>query len=190
MLKAARDVLKEMKEEEAREETREALLERVQALQSLAQLFAENNDWQAAIEAQEKLVRVKKADEQAFAFLGRLYQKAGKKGIKTFVNGEPVSFDVPPVIENGRTLVPIRAVAESLKAKVQWIEKTKTVIIERDGVVVKLTINQRVAIVNGRKVMLDVPATIRGGRTIVPMRFISEALGAKVEWIQEGRSSS
>lgn len=84
--------------------------------------------------------------------------------------------------ENGRTLVPVRFVAESLGAKVGWESKTQTVPITRDVQSIVLTINQNVVQVDGEAVTLDTKAILSGGRTFVPLRFVSEVLGALVDW--------
>jgi len=84
--------------------------------------------------------------------------------------------------ENGRTLVPVRFVAESLGAKVGWESKTQTVPITRDDQSIVLTIDQNVVQVDGKAVTLDTKAILSGGRTFVPLRFVSEVLGAKVDW--------
>ncbi|MGQ9557508.1 MAG: stalk domain-containing protein [Desulfurispora sp.] len=96
--------------------------------------------------------------------------------------GQEMKFDVPPMIENDRTLVPLRAIFEALGAKVDWEEATQTVTATKDDVVIKLTIGSNKASKNGQEVVLDVPAKKVNNRTLVPLRFVSEALGAKVGW--------
>lgn len=86
------------------------------------------------------------------------------------------------VNENGRTLVPVRFIAESLGAKVGWESKSQSVPIERGDQSIILTIDKSVALVNGKEVVFDSKAILSGGRTFVPLRFVSEVLGAKVEW--------
>ncbi|MEW6426100.1 MAG: N-acetylmuramoyl-L-alanine amidase [Bacillota bacterium] len=106
--------------------------------------------------------------------------------VKVQVAGREVTFDVPPVIENGRTLVPLRGIAEALGARVAWEEKSKTVTIAKDGetgsITVKLTVGKTIALKNTEKIALDVPAKIIQNRTMVPLRFVGEALGAAVRW--------
>lgn len=99
-----------------------------------------------------------------------------------FIDNQPVTFDVPPVIDNSRTLVPLRTIFVSLGAAVEWDGPTQTVTATRASTSIVLTIGQTTAYVNGDAVILDVPARIIEGRTLVPLRFIGEALGADVEW--------
>ena len=102
--------------------------------------------------------------------------------ISVTINGVKQNYDVMPVIINGRTLVPMRAIFESLGAKVGWIDHSKTVTGTRNNKTVKLKIDDYMAYIDGKETILDVPATIINSRTMVPVRFISEMLGEKVEW--------
>ena len=109
--------------------------------------------------------------------------KYPKDKVKVTVNGNHVSFDEAPVIKNGRTLVPLRAIFEKLGADVNWDENTKTITASRSGVNVKLQIDSNVMDVNGYlKKELEVSATIINSRTFVPVRAISEAFSCNVEW--------
>ncbi|MFF3924037.1 copper amine oxidase N-terminal domain-containing protein [Paenibacillus lactis] len=86
------------------------------------------------------------------------------------------------VDENGRTLVPVRFIAEKMGANVGWEPKTMTVPIEQDDLHIVLTIGESKALVNGQEMVFDTRAITSGGRTFVPLRFVSEALGAEVDW--------
>ena len=101
---------------------------------------------------------------------------------RVVVDGQPMGFDQPPVVAGGRVLVPLRGVFEHLGATVLWNPATNVVTAQRADTQMQLAIGSRQAIVNGRVVTLDVPATIVGGRTLVPLRFVSEAMGAQVDW--------
>jgi hypothetical protein len=103
---------------------------------------------------------------------------------RVILNGQELAFSVPPVIEQGRILVPLRVIFEALGANVNWDDRTRTVTATNGGTGVKLIIGGQ-AYKNNQPVTLDVPAKIIGGRTLVPLRFVSEALGAKVDWDTE-----
>ena len=108
--------------------------------------------------------------------------------ISVIVNGMSVVFDQPPIIENGRTLVPLRAIFESLGAEVEWDQPTQTVTAVRGDTTIALTIGSRILTKNGEEVMLDVPAQIVNSRTLVPVRAIAESFGAEVGWDQNTRT--
>ncbi|MBR0596692.1 N-acetylmuramoyl-L-alanine amidase family protein [Sinanaerobacter chloroacetimidivorans] len=108
--------------------------------------------------------------------------------VKLVINNEQVTADVMPFIQNDRTLVPARAVFEALGGTVNWDQSNYIVTIEYDGVIVILKINDTVATVNGRNKTLDVPATIKNGRTMIPVRFVAEELGFLVGWINSTRT--
>ena len=102
--------------------------------------------------------------------------------IKITINEEAKTFDVMPVIVDGRTLVPMRGIFEALGAEVGWDDATKTVTGTTPKVTVKLQIGSKLAVVNSNAKTLDVPAQIVEGRTMVPVRFIAESMGCKVDW--------
>jgi len=102
--------------------------------------------------------------------------------IKLVINGSPVATDVAPVLQSGRTLVPIRVIMENLGAQVDWSDRTETVTINGAGKTIVLKIGSRAATVNGAEIALDTSAQIISKRTFVPLRFVSEAMGANVAW--------
>ncbi len=108
--------------------------------------------------------------------------------VSVVLDGKKIWFpDAQAYIDaNQRTLVPVRFVAESLGAKVGWEGKSRTVPISRDGQDISLAIGSTTAIVNGKQIELDTQAVMTGGRTFVPLRFVSEVLGAEVKW--EGKT--
>jgi len=113
---------------------------------------------------------------------------AGAQQIRVTVNGDPVQFrTASPRYVDGRVLVPLRGVFEQLGAFVEWHPETRTVTAVKSDTDVKLGIGQRTAWVNGQSQTLDVPATLISGSTMVPLRFISEALGAQVQWSDNER---
>ncbi len=102
--------------------------------------------------------------------------------ITVMVDGEKVNFDQKPIIENGRTLVPVRAIFEKLGAEVSYDDKNKEVYAELGTRFVSLVIGSNEMKTNDSTMHLDVPAKIMNGRTLVPIRAISEGFGAKVSW--------
>jgi len=102
--------------------------------------------------------------------------------ISVLVNSRLLDLDVPPIIEEGRTLAPVRAITESLGAYVSWNEQERRVEVELDKRKLVLFIDDTTAYVDGIPKQLDVPARIVEGRTLVPARFISESLRAVVDW--------
>jgi outer membrane protein assembly factor BamB len=98
------------------------------------------------------------------------------------VNGELFTLDVPPVIMVGSTLVPLRFIGEAFGAEIEWEPKTRQITYSLYGTRIVLWVNTIEAEVNGITVRLSQPPSIIAGRTMVPVRFISENLGAKVEW--------
>lgn len=107
--------------------------------------------------------------------------------ILVFIDGELLVPDDPPVIEDGRTLAPMRAFFEALGAEVKWESETETAIGIRNETVVEIPIGSTEPTVNGEIEKIQVPAKIINGRTYIPLRFVGEALGDEVEWDGEER---
>lgn len=105
----------------------------------------------------------------------------GYNQINVLVNDSWIDFDVPPVIEDGRTLVPVRKIADALGCTTKWIPPG-AVSVDRGNTHIDLKINNKTAYVNGRAYTLDVPPRIIGNRTLLPLRFLSESLGLQVGW--------
>ena len=110
---------------------------------------------------------------------------ASAGAIDLYVDNDLINTDTPPTIVDGRTLVPVRAIFESIGATVTWDADTRTATGVRGDVVVSIQIDNTTAYVNGQPQTLDVPAKIINGRTMVPARFISEAMGCDVTWYQD-----
>lgn len=98
------------------------------------------------------------------------------------LNGNQLHFDVQPIIVSGRTLVPLRIIFESLGSSVDWDNDTQTVTAYKNGMTISLQIGSYWAYKNDEAVELDVPSQLIYGRTLVPLRFVSESLGADVSW--------
>ena len=108
-------------------------------------------------------------------------------GVTIYINGEKQSFSNQAVIEDGSTLVPLRGIFEELGADVTWNQSNKTIDASKGNTKVWLKLGSKNATVNGRTIKLAVPAQTKNGNTLVPLRFISEALGAYVEWDQKAQ---
>ncbi|GAA0134718.1 hypothetical protein YSY43_15580 [Paenibacillus sp. YSY-4.3] len=104
--------------------------------------------------------------------------------IKVIINGEMQQYDQPPVLENGRTLVPLRGIFETLGAKVNWNQKEGKVTASKGDKTIELTIGSKKAKINEQLHHLDAAAKTINNRTMVPLRFIGEALGEDVLWEQ------
>lgn len=109
--------------------------------------------------------------------------KGDKKAITILVNGKEVKTDSPAFIKDGRTMVPVRFISEALGLKVDWDQATRTVTVDEGAKAMKLTIgSKKIVRADGKETAVDVPAMIKGGRTMVPIRAIGELSGAKVDW--------
>ncbi|MBC7766028.1 MAG: hypothetical protein H7Y41_06035 [Hyphomonadaceae bacterium] len=131
-----------------------------------------------------------KAESNGTVFAQKKYTVQIVKGITVLVNQKPVQFDQQPVIENGRTLVPMRAIFEAMGVKIDWDEKTKTVIAMKDDIKIEVKIDSNIFLKNNTPQTLEVAPKIIGGRTMLPVRAIVEALGAEVNWDGDKRTIS
>lgn len=110
--------------------------------------------------------------------------------VKVLVNGTEVNFpDQRPFIdsETGRTLVPLRFVSEALGGVVDWNQNTQTASVIKSGTVILMQIGSKIPSVNGQVKVIDANALLLNDRTMVPLRFVSECLGATMEWDEVNR---
>lgn len=107
----------------------------------------------------------------------------GMAATQVEMNGRPLMLSEPPMLMNGRTMVPMRGIFEPLGAEVNWNESTRRINATRGDTDMQLGIGDDQAIVNGRYIYLDAPPTIVRGTTMVPLRFVGESLGADVKWL-------
>jgi N-acetylmuramoyl-L-alanine amidase len=107
--------------------------------------------------------------------------------IKLMIEGKTIDPDVPPKIQDGRTLVPLRIISENLGAKVGWFANTQKIVIVKDKTTVMLTLNNKKVIVNGKETWTEIAPFVEHGRTLVPLRAIGEWLGATVGWEEKER---
>lgn len=109
------------------------------------------------------------------------------KNIANF-NGIQFLLDAPPVVNDGRVMVPLRAIADIFGAEVDWFSEQKQVVITLRFEKIVLTVGQNRAIVSGREVLLDAAPIINNGRVMVPIRFISEVFKSEVSWVAETKT--
>lgn len=100
----------------------------------------------------------------------------------------PLKFPQDPMILNGTTMVPFRAIAESLGIQVRWEADTKTVHAEKESKRVELVIEQSTAQINGQPYALRQAPIIRNNHTLIPLRFFSEQFGASVQWVSDTKT--
>lgn len=106
--------------------------------------------------------------------------------IDTFLNGTEIDYsqydEVKPVIKEGRTIVPVRALTEALGATVDYDNETRTITITKDDTTIVMNLDLNIAYVNGEQVTLDVKPVNIKGRALVPIRFVAECFKLEVEW--------
>ncbi|WP_079912507.1 copper amine oxidase N-terminal domain-containing protein [Paenibacillus sp. 32352] len=110
------------------------------------------------------------------------------EAITVQVDGSPLVLEQPPIIRNGSTLVPLRSIFERLGAEVEWDGNTSTVTARKGQNVIRLTVGSGTAALNEKEIFLEAPPVIVNGNTMVPVRFIAESLGAKVDWESDTRT--
>ncbi|MGK5510069.1 N-acetylmuramoyl-L-alanine amidase [Brevibacillus formosus] len=113
---------------------------------------------------------------------------ASEETVNLMIGGQAVNAEVPPVIKNGRTLVPVRVIAEGLGANVEWNDVTRTAVITKGTQQLSLTLDSRIAVLNGKQVKLDTPPVISQKRMLLPLRFVGESLGVTVGWDNSTRT--
>ncbi len=107
---------------------------------------------------------------------------ANAQGAMIYLDGKPLQSSVPPIQKSGRTLVPMRAIFEALGATVNYNSLTQAIGAQRGDTTVLMSLGSKKAMVNQQPVTLEVPAQTYYNKTMVPLRFVSEALGATVKW--------
>lgn len=110
--------------------------------------------------------------------------------ITVIIDGQQQTYDVNPIIVSGRTLVPMRGIFEALGAELEWDSENRIANATKEDMNISVKIDSYFATINNQAIKLDVQPIIENGRTMVPLRFISEAFGADVSWIPETRTVS
>ncbi len=180
---------------EERLENKEAKLKSIQEMREMKELVkaAKIESLTYLKELRNSFGEFTKEDKkEVLAEIAAVKKELKDYSIDTFVNGFAIDYEkydnVLPVIENGRTLAPVRAVTEALGAEVLWDGDTQGITITKDSTVITMIIGDKTAYVNGEAAALDTAPEIRNDRTIVPMRFIAESFGLNVDWDEESMS--
>ena len=118
---------------------------------------------------------------------GNITTPSETDNITVTVDNTPLTFDVEPIIENDRVLVPMRKIFETLGANVEWNGNTQTVTATKDEIKINLQIGNTEMQVNGKAVTLDAAPKLLNDRTLVPVRAVSESLNANVDWNEKTR---
>lgn len=115
------------------------------------------------------------------------YSQRTMQGATIRLNGQPLVTSVAPIVRNGATLVPMRDIFEALGATVVWDASRQEINAQKDGTRIWLQIGNRTARVDRDQKWLSTAPVLEHGSTLVPLRFVSEALGAQVHWNGERR---
>lgn len=113
---------------------------------------------------------------------------SAEQNIRVIIDGVEQKFSPAPLIENGRVLVPMRQLFETLGAEVTWYEDSRMVVGKRNGITVCIFVDSNFALVNGQEYISDVPPRIIENRTFLPLRFVAETLGDYVTWDRATRT--
>lgn len=115
------------------------------------------------------------------------YGSDPKKEIGVRIDGAEVRFDEPPIMVDGNVLVPMRGIFEHLGADVEWNSEERRIDAFKGERSIRYIIGSNDALVDGEVVPLKLAGIIRNGTTLVPLRFVAEALGAIVDWDDDNR---
>jgi tetratricopeptide (TPR) repeat protein len=112
-------------------------------------------------------------------------KKLKEQPIRVTLNDTELFFDVDPYISASRTLVPLRRVLELMGCQVKWDSETNSVIVNRYQDTLVFKQNEKTVKVNNKTYEMDVPLTLKTGRSFVSIRFLTEFFGGVVDWNQE-----
>jgi myosin heavy subunit len=186
------DQIEELEEEykQAKEnENTELAAELIARIETLKQQKkALKQDMKQKIELMKKVMKEKYTQEELNELEDVAEELEAKLKVKVipvthvFVKNANVKFDTPPVIKQGRTLIPVRAISEATGAIVEWDGEEQKIIIKKDNKEIILKLNSNKIYVNEAELEIDVPAQLINNRTVVPLRFIIENLDLEVKW--------
>ena len=147
----------------------------------------ESEEEEAEEEESQRRKQESREEEEISEKIEEEWEDSSEK-IRIMVNGRRLLLEQPPVIVEGRTLVPMRAIFEALGASVSWDQNTQMILSERDDLLVILQLNSTQMYHNGTAVTLDVPAMMINERTMVPTRAVAAAFGCDVVWKERERT--
>jgi hypothetical protein len=163
----------------------------------------EKNKQDQQKQLEDKLLEEAKKKEQAQKLKDQLTTETLRKSVhknynpsfvpanvKVYLNQGILSFEQEPVIVDGSTLVPLRAIIELMGANVSWDEIAQIITAVKDGKTIKLQVGNQNAYINNEPTTMDAAPMIVNGSTMIPTRFIAETFGAKVNWNQDTRTIS
>ncbi|MCL2853445.1 MAG: copper amine oxidase N-terminal domain-containing protein [Defluviitaleaceae bacterium] len=112
------------------------------------------------------------------------------EAVSVTIDGVPQYFEVPAIIHLGRTMLPLRGISEAMGFSVEFDEATNTATLTRYQAVITHQVNTNVMVINGVPRTFDVPSIIHDGRTLVPVRMITEAAGSDIQWNPTTRTAA
>lgn len=157
-------------------------------------IYEENTEGEEVVEESTDSIAEDVADPESYeestvdTDVNNYNSDASEEKIKVYVNGRRILFDADPMLVNGRTMVPVRAIFEALGATVTWDNNTRTAVGILGDTTIKITIDQAYLLKNGEQVSLDSPALLSSGRTYVPVRAIAESYNCNVDWINDTKT--
>lgn len=150
--------------------------------QYISQAFGELAETLAYMETQIKFLK-----QRATTLENRLRQPVILTlGKKEAIEGDKIHLlAAAPYIKDGRTMLPFRFIGEIMDAQVNWDAATRTASYQLAEKIIEVTIDSKYAKINHQQIILDVAPELKDGSTMVPVRFITESLGAKIDWKPE-----
>ncbi|WP_310830745.1 C40 family peptidase [Paenibacillus pedocola] len=115
-------------------------------------------------------------------------EQAASGAISVYLDGKQLHMEVPPLNEGGTVLVPMRGLFEAQGGELSWNNTDKTVTATKDGTTLTYEMGALTAALNGQSIDVAVPGQITGGSAMIPLRFVSEALGNIVDWVPSTQS--
>lgn len=109
----------------------------------------------------------------------------GTNNTQVYIDGHRLYFDVTPQSIDGRTMVPLRTIFEALGLEVGWDSEAQKITGRKEGLEIQAWVGKQEAYINGNLIDLDVAPVVFSERTLVPVRFIAEATGAEVHWLDD-----